>query len=129
MSKAKVLIVEDERITAKAIKDSLEDLGYDVSATVASGAEALNQVKENRHDLVLMDIMLQGEMDGIETASYIGSQFDIPVVYLTAYAEYDVLERAKITEPFGYILLSRLKIESSAPPLQWLSTNTKWRGN
>ncbi|MBD2744640.1 ATP-binding protein [Coleofasciculus sp. FACHB-1120] len=104
MAKEKILVVEDERIVAKDIVKSLQRLGYKVGASVASGEEALQKVAEIQPDLVLMDIMLKGKLDGIETTEKIHENFDIPVVYLTAYADEKTLERAKITEPFGYII-------------------------
>ena len=104
MSKAKILIVEDERIIAKYIQNTLRALGYDISAIVSSGEEAIKMAGEVRPDLVLMDIVLKGDMDGIEAAEQIRNLFDIPVVYLTAYANEKLFQRAKITEPFGYIL-------------------------
>ena len=104
MAEKRILIVEDEIITARDIKESLTDLGYKVVAMVTSGEDAIKKVEEENPDLVLMDIMLNGEMDGIETAKQIHSHSNIPVVYLTAYSDKTILERAKITEPFGYIL-------------------------
>lgn len=104
MAKEKILVVEDERIVAKDIVKSLQRLGYKVVASVASGEEALQKVIEAQPDLVLMDIMLKGKMDGIETTEEIHKNFDIPVIYLTAYADEKTLGRAKITEPFGYII-------------------------
>ncbi len=104
MAKSKIMIVEDEWITADDIKTSLQSLGYTVTSMVSSGEEAIQKAEEDRPDLVLMDIVLKGEMDGIEAANQIRSLFNIPIVYLTAYADEKVLERAKITEPFGYIV-------------------------
>ncbi|WP_342305166.1 PAS domain S-box protein [Methanolobus sp. ZRKC5] len=104
MTKSKILIVEDELITALDMKNRLEDFGYLVPFTVASGEEAIEKVEEICPDLVLMDVMLEGDMDGIQAAEQIHARFDIPVVYLTAYADDNTLQRAKITEPFGYIL-------------------------
>lgn len=104
MTKAKILIVEDEAIVACDIEGSLTSLGYTVSANVSFGEEAVKKAREDKPDLVLMDIMLRGDMDGIEAAETIHSELDIPVVYLTAYASNDLIERAKITEPFGYII-------------------------
>jgi PAS domain S-box-containing protein len=104
MAGKRILIVEDEIITAKDIKECLQDNGYIVPAMVSSGEEAIRMAKKENPDLVLMDIMLKGEMDGIETARQIHSISNIPVVYLTAYSDKNILERAKITEPFGYIL-------------------------
>ncbi len=104
MAEIKILVVEDESIIAEDIRRSLQNLGYSVSAVVSSGEKAIKVVEENSPDLVLMDIMLQGKMDGIEAAEQIRSHFNIPVVYLTAYSDEKILERAKITEPFGYII-------------------------
>ncbi|MBF0519264.1 MAG: response regulator [Nitrospirae bacterium] len=104
MLKKKILVVEDEAIIAKDIKKCLELIGYEITAAVATGQEALESLNHNKPDLVLMDIMLNGPQDGIETADAIKLRFDIPVIYLTAYADEQILERAKITEPFGYIL-------------------------
>jgi PAS domain S-box-containing protein len=103
-SRTKILVVEDELIIAKGIEKRLMALGYAVAGTVASGEEALAKVIETAPDLLLMDIHLQGNMDGVETAEKIRSVADIPVIYLTAYADPDSLSRAKLTEPFGYIV-------------------------
>ena len=104
MSEKQILVVEDEAIVAMDIQVSLENLGYSVPAIVSSGEEALKKAEEFRPDLVLMDIMLKGDMNGIDAADRIRSDLDVPVVYLTAYADDDTLNRAKITEPFGYIV-------------------------
>jgi len=104
MKKKRILIVEDERIVVDDIKISLGRLGYDVCGIAASGLEAIKKAKEMRPDIVLMDIVLKGKMDGIEAAQKIRTRFDIPVIYLTAYADDKTLARAKVTEPFGYIL-------------------------
>jgi CheY-like chemotaxis protein len=103
MAKIKILVVEDESIIAMDIVATLKKLGYEVMATVASGEQAIKKVEDDKPDLILMDIVIKGEMDGIETAEQIRSRFSIPVVYLTAYADEKTLERAKITGPFGYI--------------------------
>jgi len=104
MAGERILVVEDERVVAKDIEKRLKNLGYVVIANVTSGAEAIRNVAEMQPDLVLMDIRLKGEMDGIEAAEHIRNNFDIPVIYLTAFADEDTLQRAKVTEPFGYIL-------------------------
>lgn len=104
MSKAKILIVEDEWLVAQGISENLRDLDYEVVGTAASGEEALRLAAETSPDLVLMDILLRGEMDGIEAAERLRQQWDLPVVYLTAYADPHTLERAKVTEPYGYLL-------------------------
>ena len=102
--KKQILVVEDERIVADDIKASLLRLGYDVCGIAISGEQSIKKAGKLRPDLVLMDIVLKGEMDGIESASIIRTHFDIPVVYLTAHADDKTLERAKTTEPSGYIL-------------------------
>lgn len=102
--KARILIVEDERVVSEDIQRSLENLGYAVAAIASSGEEALRHTETYRPDLVMMDIVIRGELNGIETAESIRSRFDIPVVYLTAYADENTLEKAKVTEPYGYIL-------------------------
>jgi hypothetical protein len=104
MASARILVVEDERIVAKDLQSQLEKLGYAVPGVAASGAEALQKAAETRPDLVLMDIRLKGKMDGVETSQLVRDQFHIPVIYLTAYADENTLKRAKITEPFGYIV-------------------------
>ncbi|MBI2360744.1 MAG: response regulator [Deltaproteobacteria bacterium] len=104
MSSARLLVVEDERIVAKDIQSRLRGLGYCVPALASSGAEAIRKAAEMRPDLALMDIVLKGEMDGVEAAAYLREHLGIPVVYLTAHGDDVALERAKATQPFGYIL-------------------------
>ena len=100
---ARILICEDELLVAKDVALTLRDLGYETAGMVATGEEAIRKAEEVRPDLILMDINLAGEIDGIEAVQQIRAQFDIPVVYLTAYAEKDVFERAQQTEPDGYM--------------------------
>jgi PAS domain S-box-containing protein len=104
MVPAKILVVEDETIVARDIQQSLTRLGYDVPTTATSGEEAIHKTKEIDPDLILMDIVLKGQMDGVETMRQINRQFDVPVIYLTAYADDSTLERAKTTSPAGYML-------------------------
>lgn len=104
MVRAKILIVEDESIVALNIKNRLESLGYIIVATTSSGESAIQIAASNQPDLVLMDIKLRGVIDGIEAATQIWTRFKIPIVYLTAYSDEETIERAKITEPYGYIL-------------------------
>ncbi len=104
MGKAQILIVEDDGIVALDIESRLKKLGYSVSGVVNYAEKAIENIEVHNPDLVLMDIVLKGEMDGIETAEIIRSRFDIPVVFLTAYADEERFERAKFTMPFGYIL-------------------------
>src|SRR5579864_4954858 len=100
---ARILIVEDERITAEDLRDILTELGYTVTASVASGADAIARAEETKPDLALMDIRIKGEMDGTETARILRERFNIPVVYLTAHADSATLSRAKLAEPLGYL--------------------------
>ena len=104
MSTPSILIVEDEQIVAAGLKKRLQEFGYQVAAMATSGQEAIELAGRIHPDLVLMDIRLEGQMDGIEAAGQIRSRFHLPIVYLTAYSNPEVLNRAKITEPFGYIL-------------------------
>jgi diguanylate cyclase (GGDEF) domain len=104
MSQKKILIVEDESIIAEDISDSLISLGYGISGMVYSGEEAIEAAAKFRPDLILMDVNLQGEMDGITAAAEIRSRFQIPVVYLTAYTDENTLRRVNATKPFGYIV-------------------------
>ncbi|MBD0309598.1 MAG: response regulator, partial [Microcoleus sp. T1-bin1] len=104
MSQKKILIVEDESIIAEDISDSLISLGYRITGMVYSGEEAIEAAAKCRPDLVLMDVNLQGEIDGITAAAEIRARFQIPVVYLTAYADENTLRRVNATKPFGYIV-------------------------
>ncbi|MBL0047169.1 MAG: response regulator [Bacteroidetes bacterium] len=104
MSKTNILIVEDESIVAKDIAQSLKKLGYHVIDTVNSGEAAVLVADEKKPDLVLMDIMLKGEMSGIDAANFIHEKNNIPVIFLTAYADESTLSKAKISEPYGYII-------------------------
>jgi signal transduction histidine kinase len=104
MSKLKILIVEDEAIIAEHIAIILRNIGYCVVGIVASGEDAIATVAQTNPNLVLMDIMLQGEMDGVEAADKINQSYKIPIVYLTANADDQTLKRASNTLPFGYLI-------------------------
>jgi len=103
MDKIRILLVEDEGVTAMDLKSNLLQLGYEVPAVVSSGAEAVQQAAELLPDLVLMDITLHGPMSGVEAAAEINRAHHIPIIYLTAHTDSETLEQAKITEPFGYL--------------------------
>ena len=103
-SKIRILIVEDENIVAIDLKRTLVNLNYEVSDIVRSGEKAIERALEISPDLILMDIMLEGELTGIDAAREIMRKKDIPVIYLTAYADQSTLSEAKTTQPFGYIL-------------------------
>ena len=101
---ARILVVEDEGIVGLDIQSKLEAMGYDVPTVVSTGAEAISSAERLRPDLVLMDIQLEGKMDGVDAAERIGAAYEIPVVYLTAYSDETTLARAKTTQTFGYLL-------------------------
>src|SRR5262249_49152692 len=101
---ATILIAEDEAIVAVDIKTRLERFGHKVDTIVASGEEAICQVEAQRPDLILMDIMLQGDIDGITAAEWVGKNLSIPIIFLTAYTEAVLIERAKDVAPSGYLL-------------------------
>src|SRR5262245_37688362 len=104
MAAPSILIVEDEAVVAVDIASKLGRLGYGVAGTVWRGEDAIALALERRPDLVLMDIRLAGRIDGIEAAERIRAECQVPVIYLTAYADRATLQRAKVTRPFGYIL-------------------------
>jgi signal transduction histidine kinase len=104
MPTARILVVEDEQLVADDLREILESLGYVVVGLVAAGEDAIQHVEQNLPDLILMDIHLAGEIDGIQAAEQIQLRFDVPIVYLTAYADRTTLERVKATYPFGYIV-------------------------
>ena len=104
MLTARILVVEDEGIVAFDIQNQLEEIGYAMIAVACSGEEAVNKAVSFTPDLLLMDINLKGEMDGVEAASIIRTHSNIPVIYLTAHADENTLFRAKMTEPSGYIV-------------------------
>jgi putative two-component system response regulator len=104
MSGEKIMVVDDEWVVTDQLCRNLKDLGYTVCSTASTADEAIRAVEADRPDLILMDIVLKGKMDGIEAADRINSQFNIPVIYLTAYTTQEYIERAKQTNPFGYLV-------------------------
>ena len=104
MSKTNVLVVEDENIVSKDIQHSLSKLGYHVVGAASTGEMAIELAGKFKPNIVLMDIMLKGEMNGIEAADFIKKNYNIPVIFLTAYADESTLSMAKVTEPYGYII-------------------------
>ncbi len=104
MSSAKIMIVEDNATVAEDCRDCMEHIGYEVASITASGEEAVEQAGSSRPDAVLMDICLRGKMDGIEAADRIYNKFGIPVVFLSAYSDHNLLERAKKVGSFGYLI-------------------------
>ncbi len=104
MAGERILLVEDDSINAEYLRNALEQLAYELTGVAFSGEDAIRLASEQRPHLVLMDIELAGKMDGIEAAAQIQAQWDIPVVYLTAYADHETLARAKISDPFGFLV-------------------------
>ena len=103
MDKVRILIVEDEGIVGLDLQRMLQNSGYYVCDIVASGEKAIQKADSDRPDLVLMDIFLQGELNGIEAAGQIRTRFNIPVIFITASTDKKLQEKALTTEPFGYI--------------------------
>jgi two-component system, LytTR family, response regulator LytT len=104
MSTLKILVVEDEILVATDIEEALISLDYEVQNCVATGKAAIEEVERSLPDLILMDIMLKGEMTGIEAAQEITKKHDVPIIYLTANADIATIEKAKISLPYGYII-------------------------
>jgi len=104
MNKKRILIVEDEVIIAQNIAAVLMDAGYTVTGTVATGEQAIGHARQNHPDLILMDIVLNGDLTGIETCRHIQRNVHIPVIFLTAYSGEDILRQLNRTEPYGYIV-------------------------
>jgi len=104
MSNTRILVVEDESIVAKDIQNTLVKLGYEVPATASSAASAYEKLEMIKPDLVFLDIKLKGEEDGIHIAEHIKEKYNIPVIFLTSYVDQATLDRAKVTEPYGYIV-------------------------
>lgn len=104
MAKTNVLVVEDESIVSKDIQHSLKKLGYNVVGAASTGEKAYELAASEKPDIILMDIMLKGNINGIETAERVKRELNIPVIYLTAYADEATLAKAKVTEPYGYII-------------------------
>ncbi|MEJ2468436.1 MAG: response regulator [Campylobacterales bacterium] len=104
MESYKVMIVEDDPVTAMNLQMALENQGYEVVATVDSSIQAPNKIKVYEPDIVLVDISLQEEADGIELAKYIREKHNLPFIYLTAHCDAAIIDQAKQTEPYGYIV-------------------------
>jgi CheY-like chemotaxis protein len=104
MIKAKILIVEDEIIIARALRKEIEDLGYEVCPLSSSGEEAFEIAENEKPDLVIMDIHIQGTMDGVEAARQIKDRFGIPAIFATGYSEDEIKEKAEVTESYQYLI-------------------------
>lgn len=104
MTKEKILFVEDDDVLARIISWRLTNLGYQVCGRATSGKEAMELVVQEKPDIVLMDINIQGDIDGVETTEMIKKAFKTPVIYLTSHSDGPTLERAKATQPDGFVL-------------------------
>ena len=104
MVDSKILIVEDDFIVAIDLKIHLEKMGYHVLDITDNGKDALTKTRKTNPDLILMDINLKGDIDGIDTAQQIHKLYDVPIIYLTGYNDKNTIKRANITEPYGYII-------------------------
>jgi YesN/AraC family two-component response regulator len=100
----KIQVVDDESIVAMGLEKRLTKMGFEVVGTASSGVEAIEKARELRPDLILMDIAMPGEIDGIDAADLIKSEMDIPIIFLTAYADTKLINRAKMIDPVGYIV-------------------------
>ncbi|MFV1975818.1 MAG: response regulator [Candidatus Scalindua sp.] len=104
MKKPRIMIVEDEKHLAMIMKEVLINFGYDCCKLFTSGEEAVSNMEQEKPDIILMDINLDGEMDGIDTANKIRSDFGVPIIFLTAHEEKEIRELAEIIEPAGYFI-------------------------
>jgi PAS domain S-box-containing protein len=104
VEKARIMVVEDEAVISMEIQDRLTKMGHSICGTAASGEEAVSVATAKRPDLILMDVQLRGEVDGVQTAKQIRDLVEIPIIYLTAFADDRTVERAKLTQPFGYLI-------------------------
>src|SRR3984893_17464889 len=104
MTPARILVVEDDRVVARDIAQQMSRAGHTVVGITARGEDALPLAADTVPDLILMDVRLEGELDGIDTARLLRENFNLPVVFLTAYADEETVRRATVTEPFGYVL-------------------------
>src|SRR5512145_1997148 len=104
MNPLRILLAEDEALLAKDIEYKIKRMGHEFAGYAVSGETAVALAHQHKPNLVLMDIRLHGQMDGIEAAQRIRNEFDIPIVFITAYADDETLQRAKTAEPYGYIL-------------------------
>ncbi|TAL31341.1 MAG: response regulator [Spirochaetes bacterium] len=114
MGKHRILVVEDEAIVSMEIKYMIESMGYEVAGSASNGDDAVKLAGKLGPDLILMDILLQGDRDGIDTAEEIRKDYSIPIIYVTAFADDSTLQRAKITSPYGYVI----------KPIQYKELNT-----
>jgi PAS domain S-box-containing protein len=135
MPQTQILIVEDEPIIARDLEETLTRSGYKVTAIASSGEEAVKKVVEQQPDLILMDIVLRGSMDGIEATACIQARHDLPFVYLSAYSDSEVLKRAQKTYPYGYLIKPFTERELAVAiqtalfnheTNQWINRHERW---
>ena len=129
MAKAKILIVEDEILIARELETRLKGLGYTVVRIALSGEEAIQAMSELQPDLVLLNIVLKGTMNGITTAEKLRTRFDVPAVFVTAYGDEGALKRAKVTEPYPYLLKPFTESEVHAAVEMALANHKRGKSN
>ncbi|MHA1256741.1 MAG: response regulator, partial [Promethearchaeota archaeon] len=129
MAQIRVMIVEDELITAEAIAILLKKLNYNPIVIVPSGEEAISKIKTLNLDLILMDIILAGDLDGIETAKIINVNYSIPIIFITAYGDKNTLSRAILSEPFGYIVKPITSEDDLLPTIELTMYNNQVKNN
>lgn len=125
MSTANILLVEDEQIASMDIREMIEESGYAVAATSDSAESAIEAAEEHNPDLVIMDINLPGERDGIDAAVEIQSRHDLPVIYLTAFSDEETLKRARKTEPSGFLVKPVTRADIQATVEMTLGNNNR----
>ena len=128
MLKSRIFIIEDDAIEAMDIKINLESMGYEVLGVAGSGEDALQKLSQSKPDLVLIDIVIKGAMNGVEVAHKIKNEFDLPFIYLTSHSEETTMEKAKITEPFGYVI-KPFDVTELKYTIEIALTNIKWKEN
>lgn len=111
VSRLNIILVEDDRIIAMEVSDRLEAMGHKVISILDNGEKAVDEILDKKPDLVFMDIRLDGKMDGIDAAQKIHDKQNIPIIYLTAYSDETTLQRAKLTNPAGYMLKPFINVE------------------
>jgi CheY-like chemotaxis protein len=126
MTQPHILVVEDEGIVALELRNRLQGMGYHIAGVADSGEHAIEKAARLKPDLILMDIKLKGQMDGVMAAEQIRINFDIPIIYLTAYADEHTLQRAKITTPYGYVL-KPFEERNCILPSKWRCIGIAWK--
>ncbi len=126
---SKVMLVDDEAVITMQLEKRLPSMGYDVVGTASSGEESILMARDLKPSLILMDIVMPGRLDGIDAAEIISKELDIPIIFLTAFADKGRLERAKLTYPSGFILKPYRGTKTLRSPSKWHCTNFRLKTN